>query len=44
MYKELFGTWDDSAASWIVPEKPGLGFTISEAVIKDYSISVEKST
>ncbi len=44
MYKELFGTWDDSPASWIVPEKPGLGFTISEAVIKDYSIPVEKST
>jgi galactonate dehydratase len=44
MYKELFGTWDDSAASWIVPESPGLGCTISEAVIRDYSIPVEKST
>ena len=44
MYKQLFGTWEDSAAAWIVPEKPGLGFTISEEVIKEYGIPIEKAT
>ncbi len=43
MYKELFGTWDDSAAAWTVPEKPGLGITIPDAVIKEYGIPIEKA-
>jgi galactonate dehydratase len=43
MYKELFGTWEDSAAAWTVPEKPGLGITISDAVIKEYGIPIEKA-
>jgi len=43
MYTELFGAWDDNAASWAVPERPGLGITISDAVIKEYSVPLEKS-
>jgi len=36
MYKQLFGpAWEDSAAYWIVPEKPGLGFTMTEATVKE---------
>jgi galactonate dehydratase len=43
MYAELFGAWDDNAASWAVPERPGLGLTISDAVIKEYGVPLEKS-
>jgi galactonate dehydratase len=43
MYAELFGSWDDNAASWAVPERPGLGVTISDAVIKEYGVPFEKS-
>lgn len=44
IYKDLFGpAWDDSAASWIVPEKPGLGFTLTEAIVKEYGIPIEKA-
>jgi L-alanine-DL-glutamate epimerase-like enolase superfamily enzyme len=43
IYRELFGSWEDSPASWTVPEKPGLGVTLSEAVIRDYGIPFDKS-
>ncbi|HUI54623.1 MAG TPA: mandelate racemase/muconate lactonizing enzyme family protein [Bryobacteraceae bacterium] len=43
MYAELFGSWDDNAASWAVPERPGLGITISDAVIKEYGVPLERS-
>ena len=43
MYAELFGSWDDNAASWAVPERPGLGISISDAVIREYGIPFEKS-
>lgn len=37
------GTWDGNAASWAVPERPGLRIAISNAVIKEYGIPFEKS-
>jgi galactonate dehydratase len=43
MYAGLFGTWDDNAASWAVPERPGLGSSIPDAVIREYRIPVEKA-
>ena len=43
MYAELFGAWDDNAASWAVPERPGLGLSIPDAVIREYGVPLEKS-
>jgi L-alanine-DL-glutamate epimerase-like enolase superfamily enzyme len=43
MYSELFGVWDDSPAYWTIPEKPGLGITVSDAVVREYGIPFDES-
>jgi len=43
VYKELIPGWQDSYASWMAPEVPGLGVKFSEAFIRGHSVPIDKA-
>ncbi len=40
---ELFGSWHDSRAYFLPPERPGLGIQISDSFLREHRVSLEQS-
>jgi galactonate dehydratase len=40
---EIFGSWHDSRAYFLPPERPGLGLTFSDAFVSAHRVSLEES-
>jgi galactonate dehydratase len=41
--EEIFGSWRDSRAYFLPPERPGLGLSISDAFVREHRVSLEQS-
>ena len=41
--RELFGSWHDSLAYFVPPDRPGLGLRFSEAFLRDHSVPLDRA-
>ncbi|HYM11633.1 MAG TPA: mandelate racemase/muconate lactonizing enzyme family protein [Bryobacterales bacterium] len=41
--RELFGEWHDSRAYFLPPEGPGLGLQISDALLREHAVDLDKA-
>ncbi len=41
--RELFGSWQDSRAYFLPPERPGLGIKLSDAFAREHSVDISRA-